>query len=281
MVLQTAAPVRIPALRRAAPGAWAPGAREWCVRQEWRDPHDALIASGGRTADRCWMHWPAAGTFVFESSGDIAIHPDPRASVAEVDDTYFRGVLPVVFLARGYEAIHASAALVNGRVVCFAAESGTGKSTLAAAVARAGGTSWADDTVVWSPTESAPISVAMPHPRRLDAPAEDAVASVGTAAASAEPGSVAPLAAIYVVARHQSPAYVEFSRVPPHVAFRRVLAHAHPFELADERPRQLVERLLALSACLPIFELKIRSGLAHLPAVASIVQRHAASIATG
>lgn len=226
------------------------------------------------------MHWPQAGTFVFGESGDVVVHPASETS-AEVDDTFLRGVLPVVFLARGYEAIHASAARVNGRVVAFAAESGTGKSTLAAAVARSGGAPWADDTVVWRLAAEAPVSVAMPHPRRVDSAAGRVLAGIGEPPEATEPGTVAPLAAVYLLARHESPAYVEFGRVPPQLAFRHVLAHAHAFELAEGRSRQLLERLLALASKVPVFELKIRSGLEHLPIVASIVQRHAASISPG
>ena len=229
------------------------------------------------------MDWPGVGWFEFDAqAGDAVVHPAPHADTAEIDDTFIRGVLPVVFIARGHEALHASAVLLNGRLIAFAAESGTGKSTLAAAVARVrGGTHWADDTTLWTARDGLTTSTALPFPSRLDAAAYSAVRGIGDAAASAEPGSVAHLGVMYLVRRsHLGSADVEFGRVPPVVAFRRGLAHAHPFDLADRHPRQLVERVLALASRLPVFELRLRSGLLHLPAVADLVARHAASVQT-
>jgi hypothetical protein len=226
------------------------------------------------------MHWPSAGTFLFApSAGDVVVHPSPAANAAEIDDTFVRGVLPIVFIARGHEALHASAVLLDGRLVAFAAESGTGKSTLAAAIARLRGAQWADDTIVWSLADDSPISVALPHPSRLDGPARVAVSAMAPEPRCAEPGVTAPLAALYVVRRTTlGCAYVEFGRMPPASAFRRILAHTHPFDLMDEHPRQLIERVLAMASTLPVFELRMRSGLEHLPRVADLVARHAAAI---
>jgi hypothetical protein len=236
---------------------------------------------------RCWMHWPAAGTYSFSpSEGDVTIHPAPGASAGEIEDTFVRGVLPVVFIARGYEALHASAAVIDGRLVVFAAESGTGKSTLAAAVTRArgtGGRQWADDTTLWSVAGGSAVSVGLPYPQRLDAPAQAAVSAMSSgspASPGVEPGTTVPLAALYLVTRlTPGSVCVEFSRVAPAAAFRRLLAHAHPFHLLEGRPRQLLERLLYLASALPVFDLRFRPGLEHLPSVAHLVARHASSIA--
>jgi hypothetical protein len=281
VVTQVAAAARIPSLRGAEThDDLTPDARGWPVRQQWRDPRGVLLASGGTTDAGCWMHWPEVGLFLFGPSRDeVVVHPARGARASDIDDTYLRGVLPVSFLAQGYEALHASAVLVRDRVVAFAAESGIGKSTLAAAVARVGGTQWADDTTICSLDGAAPLTVALPFPQRLDAPARAALTAVPGEPRAVLPGMQAPLAALYVVKRTDlRVGYAEFRRVPEAVAFRRLLAHAHPFDLMDGRPRQLLERMLLLASRVPVVELTVRSGLHHLPAVASLVSRHAASI---
>ena len=280
MSSQAALTVPIPRLQRAPPGGIPPEVRGCAVRQEWRDPHGALLASGGIEEGRYWMHWPSAGTFVFApTAGDVVVHTVPGATVAEVDDTFIRGVLPVVFIARGHEAFHASAVLIDGRLVAFAAESGTGKSTLAAAVARLRGAQWADDTTVWSLADDAAMSVALPHPSRLDPAARVAVSAMAAEPRCAEPGVTAPLTALYIVKRvTRGPASVEFGRLSPAVAFRRMLSHTHPFDLVADRPRRMIERVLALASVLPVFALTIRSGFEHLPVVADLAGRHAAAI---
>ena len=154
------------------------------------------IRVGGSDNGLCWRHWPAIGLFLFgPAQGDVLVHPAPGARQADIDDTYVRGVLPVVFLAQGYEALHASAVLVRDRVVAFAAESGTGKSTLAAAVARTAEAQWADDTTLCWIDTGAPSAIALPFPQRIDAPARVALTTISGEPRFALPGSSARLAA--------------------------------------------------------------------------------------
>jgi hypothetical protein len=281
VVTQVAAVARIPSLRAAEThDELNPEARGWRVRQQWRDPNGILLASGGTDDGRCWMHWPAVGLFLFDSSPDeVVVHPARGVHAAEIEDTYLRGVLPVSFLAHGYEALHASAVLIHDRVVAFAAESGTGKSTLAAAIACLSGAQWADDTTLCSVDGGSTVTVALPFPQRLDAAARAALTYVPGEPRAVPPGTSAALAAMYVLKRGDLRlGHAEFRRIPEAVAFRRLLAHAHPFELIEGRPRQLLEKMLVLASRVPVIELKVRSGLQHLPAVATIVSRHAASV---
>jgi hypothetical protein len=277
---QAASSIRIPTLRTAAPDSRPLSTRGWHVRQEWRDPNGVLIAAGGIADARYWMHWPTVGTFHFDPSvDDVVLHPTAGAFAGDIADTFVRGVLPVVFLARGFEALHASAVRVGDHVVAFAAESGTGKSTLAAAVARICGTHWADDTTVCSLADEMPTTVALPCAPRVDPPAFSALNGIRSALHRAEPGTQARLAALYVVTRRNlGSAHVEFVRVAAATSFRRVLAHAHAFELADNRQRRLIEGMLRLAARCPVYELRVRPGLMHLPSVATLVSRHAASV---
>src|SRR5687768_2878534 len=84
------------------------------VRQRWLDAHGALVAAGGADANGWWMHWPRLATYVFEGAGTVVAHAAANADPAAVTDSYARGVLPVVLLAREHEALHASAVLHDG-----------------------------------------------------------------------------------------------------------------------------------------------------------------------
>jgi hypothetical protein len=278
-VAHAAANVRIPTLRIAQPAeAILLEARPWGVRQEWRDPYGTLIASGSVADDGCRMHWPTVGTFVFDhSAGDVLVHPRPGVNRHDVDDTFVRGVLPIVFLAGEYEGLHASGVEIGGRVFAFCATSGTGKSTLSAAVARQVGTHWADDTVVWTLAGDTSFTVALPFPSRLDAAAWNAVSALCDNVQHSTPGTTATLAALYVVSRVDSGRpVVEIERMPPAAGFKRVLAHSLPFDLSDrDRPRRTLDRLLRLAAQLPVFELRFQPGFEYLPAIAARVAQHA------
>jgi hypothetical protein len=260
-------------------GRFPPGSDD-PIRQQWRDPHGTLIASGGTRGDQCWMFWPTVGTYVFDASAsDVVVHPLAGTPAGEIEDTFVRGVLPAVFLAREYEALHASAVLIQGRVVAIGAESGTGKSTLSAAIARRGGAQWADDSTIVS-LSGLPQSVCLPFPSRLDRPADAAVTNLSRAGQTARAGTVAPLSAVYVAKQDRGiEGIAAFDRVSAVTAFERLLAHAHPFELTDvERPRRMLERMLRLAASIPVFELRFRPGLDRLAPLADAVARHAASL---
>ena len=70
------------------------------VRQRWLDADGALVAAGGADANGWWMRWPRLATYVFEAGGNVIAHAAPGADPAVVTDSYARGVLPVVLLAR-------------------------------------------------------------------------------------------------------------------------------------------------------------------------------------
>ncbi len=102
--------------------------------QRWLDHEGRLVATGGRRRGSWWMHWRGLATFRFgETGGVVPSRPGelPRASC----DIFIRGVVPVVILARGLEGLHAGAILEPGGVIGLCATSGTGKSTIALAVA--------------------------------------------------------------------------------------------------------------------------------------------------
>jgi hypothetical protein len=126
------------------------------VGQRWFDNEGRLIASGGRTAGRWWMYWGGLATYWFGDSGNVVAEPVSTGLAQHVRDAFVRGVTPVVMLARGFEALHASAILHTDGVIGFCGRSGTGKSTLALALAALGLPHFADDTIVFGPAAFGP-----------------------------------------------------------------------------------------------------------------------------
>jgi hypothetical protein len=249
------------------------------VRQRWLDVAGALVATGGADRDRWWMRWPSVGTYVFGAIGPVVAYPSPGSSQAALLDSFNRGVIPVVMLARGYEAVHASAVLTGEGVVAFCARSGTGKSSLALSLAVRGATLWADDTVALMPDAGGVATVALPFPLRVD---DEVRAALGRPAEvhPVDPGVRQPLRRVYFLARDGAldPGSPELTPITDGSRFERLLAHAHPFDLAtDVRRRVMIERVLQIASTVPMYELRFAPSLDHLPLLAQIVSAHLCS----
>ena len=249
------------------------------VRQRWLDLDGALVATGGADRERWWMHWPALGTYVFGSDGPVVAYPTPGSCHVALNDSFTRGVIPVVMLARGCEALHASAVLTGTGVVAFCARSGTGKSSLALALALQGATLWADDTVALPSDDDRIESVALPFPVRVDDRVREALGRRADVQ-FADPGARQPLRRVYFLTRDNTmdPGRPELNPVTGGSGFERLLAHAHPFELATAgRRRVMIERLLRIAAAVPLYELRFAPSLEHLPVLAESVSGHVCS----
>jgi hypothetical protein len=246
------------------------------VRQRWLDVDGALVATGGADRERWWMHWPSLGTYVFGTDGPVVAYPTPGSSHAALHDSFTRGVIPVVMLARGCEALHASAVDTGSGVVAFCARSGTGKSSLALALTLQGARLWADDTVVLQWAEDRVESMALPFPVRVDHHVREMLGRPADVRL-ADPGARQPLRQVYFLTRDVTidPGRPELAPVRGGSRFERLLAHAHPFELAtDARRRVMVERLLRIAAAVPLYELRFAPSLEHLPLLAQSVSAH-------
>jgi hypothetical protein len=244
------------------------------ILQQWHDAEGRVVASGGRSAPGWWMHWPRLGTYYFAAEGPVRAVPVSDGLDEALSDSFARGVAPVVMLARGHEALHASAVSSARGVVAFCAASGTGKSTIALAVAAAGLTLWADDTVVYRVSAGEPLAIRLPCPVRVD---DRARRAIGGASIESDTAAQRPLARVYHLARDTSvdPRRPAFAAVPALERFNRLLSHAHPFDLADEaRRRCFLESLLVASARVETFECRFAPSLAALPALARAIRAH-------
>jgi hypothetical protein len=250
------------------------------ARQQWLDVDGRLVATGGTHRNGWWMEWPHLATYTFGVAGDVVAHPASGSDPEHITDSYTRGVLPVVLLAREYEALHASAVSFRGSVTAFCAASGTGKSSLAFAVASEGGDHWADDTVILKADGGRLDSVSLPFPARVDDAVRDTLRGATGRVRAASPGTLAPFRRVYLLVRDPAvhPLSPVFTNVAGPERFERLLAHAHPFDLSvPERRRRMLERLMRAAAAATVCELRFGPSLAALPSLAARVRDHMAA----
>ena len=246
------------------------------LQRQWRDDAGRLVASGGGEDGSWWMHWSALATFHFGAEGPVLAAAPAGVPRRDIQDIFVRGVLPVVLVSSGYEAFHGSAVAVDDGVAALCARSGTGKSTLALAMAGTGLRHFADDTVAWTVVDGRVVATSLPFPVRVDRSARDA-AGVDVSE-RVPPGAVLPLRRIYQLARDITldPREPRFEPVPEDRRFEVVLAHAHPFDMGREARRRLfIEHLLKIATAVDVWECRFAPDLNALSVLASRLREHA------
>jgi hypothetical protein len=270
----------IPRLHIGVPDPMRAHVSPGAVLQQWLDHEGRLIATGGRHGDSWWMRWQTLATFWFSDSGAVRAEPVRNGLEPELRDSFVRGVIPVVLLARGYEALHASAVAVPQGVVALCGRSGTGKSTTALAIASQGATHYSDDTVVYQVVDGQPVAARLPFPIRVDDSARDIVGSIDQfrSRATSISRDTTPLHRIYHLVRDASVPVdaPSFTPIPAAARFEVLLAHSHPFEMGgDDRRRAFIEHLMSVARTVDVWECRFRPSLADLPALAGAIRQHA------
>lgn len=210
----------------------------------------------------------------------MAAIPAAQHRDVEIRDIFMRGVLPVVMLARGCEALHASAVeIAGGAVVALCAISGTGKSTLALGMTSIGARHFADDTVVYRVVNDRPVALRLPFPVRVDSAALEAThRGRRQPSATADSGQLPQVKRVYQLSRDPSldPFTPQFTAVPFHRRFEVLLTHSHPFDMgSDARQRAFHEHLLAISQHTDVWDCRFAPALEALPALAAQMVDHA------
>ncbi len=92
------------------------------------------------------LRFPGYADFDVSADGTAVVcHPAIDTDLATAEHLYINQVLPLALSQQGRLAFHASAVTVPGGAVAFLGQTGMGKSTLAAAFARTGGSFLTDD----------------------------------------------------------------------------------------------------------------------------------------
>ena len=222
---------------------------------------------------------PDLASFAYDrGAGHVTAIPRRPLSPGLILDIYHHCVLPLILPALGTEVLHASAVVGEAGVAALCGVSGTGKSTIAVALARRGYAIWADDAVAVDMGEPQPWAIPLPFTVRLGADAARFVDAAGerepaAAAAPVDPRPV-PLAVLCILRRSPDvTASVAVERLEAAGACREALAHAYCFSVKDPaQKRRTIQNYLTLTARVPAYEIRFRPGLEHLPAVLDAIQ---------
>lgn len=200
-------------------------------RLVWQSPAGNIVAVSEHTEGALQVTVPGVATFTAHATPPIVIEPCGDADAFSIELSFERFALPMLLQARGLELLHASAVRCPSGVVLFCGTSGTGKSTLASALAARGYEPWSDDMAALEVNQHAVTAVRLPFRWRLRTNSE--VPRTRTADGSVR----APVHALVVLDRTTSGFRSE--QLDPAAAFRRVFPHAMCFDLFDEQRTKL------------------------------------------
>lgn len=117
--------------------------------REWAHPDGAVWMQFYRTDIGYLLRFPELADFEISGNGlTVTCHPAPDITDDTSQHLFLNQVLPFVLSKRGKLVFHASAVEVAGVAVAFVADSGKGKSTLAASFATRGFRFLCDDGLV-------------------------------------------------------------------------------------------------------------------------------------
>lgn len=120
----------------------------------WRSEDGEVLASFHRLAEDYVVRFIDRADFLIAlASGTVTCWPTPGNRRA-MRDLYLNQVLPVIAAHHGKLVIHASGVAIGGDAVAFVGATGRGKSTLAAAFARAGWPFLSDDGLYLEPARN-------------------------------------------------------------------------------------------------------------------------------
>lgn len=232
-------------------------------------------------------NWARVGVFAARGGCEIVVDPDPRAQIASLSPFVTGPMMACLLHQRGFLVLHASAVLLQNKGIGFLADSGEGKSTLAAFLAVRGAALAADDVVPIRFTAAGAETVPGYPQIRLWT---DSLDSIGVdyaglskvnefidkrflpAERENRPETI-KLRALYVISEAGTP---EIVRCSPSEAFFAVARHSYlrrHIEATGENAQHF-ENCRRLVAAVPVFHLRRPRVFDALPAVAEALGDH-------
>ena len=244
--------------------------------QSWIYPQGGTFAVCSRDGATFRIDLPDRAAFSFDvDSPRVLAHAAHGMTYTRLRALFDHDVLPMVLQARGLEVLHASAVRFPQGVAAFCADSGVGKTTLAAAFHHAGSEMIADDALALEVSSGGVIARPVPFSARLR---PETAARFGMIRPS--PGEAAPLAALVLLQRSDR---LEIRPLQPLDALPELLRHAYCFSLEEPASRErLMRRYLDLAMRAPAFRLLFRPGFDNLPATIALLRNYLrADVSTG
>jgi hypothetical protein len=254
----------------------------------WRSPDGEVAATFHRRPEGYLVRFVDRADFSVELGvGQITCWPFPGKSPAGARDLYLNQIVPMIRGHQGELVLHASGVALGGAAAAFVAPTGRGKSTLAAAFARAGMPFLSDDGLVltaeagryvaspnrpsfrlWSDSEAVVI-------RGEVAPEEDenekSRVEAGELPFQEEP---LPLRALYFLGLGET-ARISIARLPIRETLAELIDHSFFLDAEDKgRMKRHFEALARLAETVPAFALDYPRDYAGLPSLIAAVSRH-------
>lgn len=272
-----------------------------CVNEpfhNWNFPDGTQWAAFYRTPRGVLLRFPELADYQVSADGcEVACVPAPDVSAATTEHLYLNQVLPLALSKLGKLVFHASAVDTPAGAVAFLAQSGRGKSTLAASFAVNGHGFLTDDGLLLEPTD-ADYLVEPSHPsiRLWDdshgvlvgeaaalAPAVDYTSKARLLAGDglAYCKAARPLAAAYFLGEGAA----DDIAIKPLSQTEALIEWAKHSFLLDIEDRSLIgrhfDRIAALANRLPCFSLDYPRRYEDLARVRAAIVAHAATVRTG
>ncbi len=240
-----------------------------------------------------YLRWTDLFEFLISPDGTrIEGRPLAKASDESFQTYLLAQVLSFALLKQGAEPLHATTVVVDGRAIAFAAMPGRGKSTLGAALLKAGARLLTDDALVLQ--RSGEGCVAQPSVPRIKLFPEVAKALLGADATGMPmneetPKMIIPLGearfcdrpvplrTIYVLADTLRAGKVWIRRMSARRAFVALTRHTfNPVVVDEGRLRQQFAFATDVASVVPVKALSYPRGLDELPAVCDAILADAA-----
>ena len=250
--------------------------------QTWPGKEGHGTVRAYRAGDSYWLEWPGIARFTF-TLGHATTRAMlwPGADRAVVTDVFERFVVPLVLHAGGREALHASAISRGTSAVAFCAPSGTGKSTVACALAMRGHTVVTDDGLLVEDGTPPRVQAVTTDVRlRPESSAHFGLSpTVGRSVLGAgqfKSARAATLGGIMVLDRRPHRSDPVIARLAGGEALAAVLGHAHCLDPTDDARRaRTVARYLEIIASVPVWRLIYPTGFDTLDATLDLIERTA------
>lgn len=272
---------------------WQPGSAERLADQRYPDG-SVMMTVDAHPERGVFIDAPGHGRFCVAADGGTIECAPSEGPAWRWHRPFFAQALPIASALKGFEVLHASGVVIEGRALAFVGHSGAGKTSLAVHLVNQGAELLADDVVALSPSSggvSAHPGVrfaniveeqyeAIPAERRerfgrVIGQSEKLHIVIGPMAQAA-----APLTALYFLERRLSVEELSFERLNPPDPARLLAATFLSHVNTPARLTAQLEVCAAIAAGVPTFTLRVPPDLS-APQLAPLVARHNAEVEIG